>query len=393
MTENGLMESSQTEKLFYNNSHQKSFEATVLSCQKKENYYEIVLDQTAFFPEGGGQYADTGYLGDAKVLDVQEQEGQILHRTDQELPVGEKVTGQLDWELRFMKMQQHTGEHIVSGIVHERYGYENVGFHLGNEDCTMDFNGEIPVEDLQEIEFRANQAVWENLKIQILYPSKEEEKEMTYRSKIEITGQVRVVIIPGYDACACCAPHVKLTGEVGIIRLIDAVKYKGGTRLTMVCGFRALKDYRMKEDNVREISRLLSAKPEESAQAVHRLQEEAHMWKDKLVRSQTRAMEQILDNLPDDVENYFIFEEDVDKNVARRFADEGKGKCHGICGIFLGNDTDGYHYILDSESIDLKEFSKTFHEALGGKGGGKPEMIQGTVSGSEEMIRSYMESV
>ena len=147
MTENGLMESSQTEKLFYNNSHQKSFEATVLSCQKKENYYEIVLDQTAFFPEGGGQYADTGYLGDAKVLDVQEQEGQILHRTDQELPVGEKVTGQLDWELRFMKMQQHTGEHIVSGIVHERYGYENVGFHLGNEDCTMDFNGEIPVEE------------------------------------------------------------------------------------------------------------------------------------------------------------------------------------------------------------------------------------------------------
>ena len=131
MTENGLMESSQTEKLFYNNSHQKSFEATVLSCQKKENYYEIVLDQTAFFPEGGGQYADTGYLGDAKVLDVQEQDGQILHRTDQELPVGEKVTGQLDWELRFMKMQQHTGEHIVSGIVHERYGYENVGFQIG----------------------------------------------------------------------------------------------------------------------------------------------------------------------------------------------------------------------------------------------------------------------
>ena len=199
--------------------------------------------------------------------------------------------------------------------------------------------------------------------------------------------------IPGYDVCACCAPHVKRTGEVGIIRLIDAVKYKGGTRVTMVCGFRALKDYRMKEDNVREISRLLSARPEESAQAVHRLQDEAHMWKDKLVRSQTRAMEQILDNLPDDVENYFVFEEDVDKNVARRFVDGGKGRCHGICGIFLGNDTDGYRYILGSESIDLKAFSKTFHEALGGKGGGKPEMIQGTVTASEEMIRSYMESV
>ena len=144
---------------------------------------------------------------------------------------------------------------------------------------------------------------------------------------------------------------------------------------------------------VRKELGLLSAKPEESAQAVHRLQEEAHMWKDKLVRSQTRAMEQLLDNLPDDVENHFVFEEDVDKNVARRFADEGKGKCHGICGIFLGNDTDGYRYILGSESIDLKVFSKTFHEALGGKGGGKPEMIQGSVTASEEMIRSYMESV
>ena len=248
MTENGLMESSQTEKLFYNNSHQKSFEATVLSCQKKEKYYEIVLDQTAFFPEGGGQYADTGYLGDAKVLDVQEQDGQILHRTDRELPVGEKVTGQLDWELRFMKMQQHTGEHIVSGIVHERYGYENVGFHLGNEDCTMDFNGEIPVEDLQEIEFRANQAVWENLKIQILYPSKEEEKEMTYRSKIEITGQVRVVIVPGYDACACCAPHVDFTGEIGLIKLVGMQRYKGGVRVTMLCGGRAMADYALKAE-------------------------------------------------------------------------------------------------------------------------------------------------
>ena len=274
MTENGLMESSQTEKLFYNNSHQKSFEATVLSCQKKENYYEIVLDQTAFFPEGGGQYADTGYLGDAKVLDVQEQEGQILHRTDQELPVGEKVTGQLDWELRFMKMQQHTGEHIVSGIVHERYGYENVGFHLGNEDCTMDFNGEIPVEDLQEIEFRANQAVWENLKIQILYPSKEEEKEMTYRSKIEITGQVRVVIVPGYDACACCAPHVDFTGEIGLIKLVGMQRYKGGVRVTMLCGGRAMADYALKQKQAKEISAMLCAKENELTDAVAHLQKD-----------------------------------------------------------------------------------------------------------------------
>ena len=382
-----------TEKLYYHDSHKDSCHATVLSCEwnEKKKCFEVVLDQTIFFPEGGGQYADTGVLGDANVLDVQEKEDVIFHYTDKELKVGTEVVGTINYAERFSKMQQHTGEHIVSGIVHRTFGYDNVGFHLGQELVTMDFNGTFTPEQLSQVEYEANEAVVKNLSIVVTYPTKEELDQLDYRSKKELTGQVRIVEIPGYDVCACCAPHVKLTGEIGIIRLIDAVKYKGGTRVTMVCGFRALKDYRMKEDNIREISRLLSSKPEESAQAVHRLQDEARMWKDKLVRSQSRAMEQILDHLPENVENYVIFEEDVDKNVARRFVDEGKGRCSGICGIFLGNDTDGYRYSLGSESVDLKAFSKGFHETLGGKGGGKPEMIQGTVNGTEEMIRKFME--
>ena len=365
-----------TKKLYYADSHQDSCHATVLSCtwNEKKQCYEVVLDQTVFFPEGGGQYADTGVLGGMKVLDVQEKGDLIIHYTDGELQPDTEVDGAINYE------------------VHRTFGYDNVGFHLGQELVTMDFNGTFTPEQLQQVEYEANEAVVKNLPIVVTYPSKEELDQLDYRSKKELTGQVRIVEIPGYDVCACCAPHVKLTGEVGIIRLIDAVKYKGGTRVTMVCGFRALKDYRMKEDNVREISRLLSAKPEESALAVHRLQDEARMWKEQLVRVQSHTMERILDNLSGDVENYFLFEEDVDKNVARRFVDEGKGKCHGICGIFLGNAADGYRYILGSESVDLKAFSKGFHETLGGKGGGKSEMIQGTVSGSEEMIRSYMES-
>lgn len=382
-----------TEKLYYHDSHKDSCHATVLSCEwnEKKKCFEVVLDQTIFFPEGGGQYADTGVLGDANVLDVQEKKDVIFHYTDKELKVGTEVVGTINYAERFSKMQQHTGEHIVSGIVHRTFGYDNVGFHLGQELVTMDFNGTFTPEQLSQVEYEANEAVVKNLPIVVTYPTKEELDQLDYRSKKELTGQVRIVEILGYDVCACCAPHVKLTGEIGIIRLIDAVKYKGGTRVTMVCGFRALKDYRMKEDNIREISRLLSSKPEESAQAVHRLQDESRMWKDKLVHSQSRAMEQILDHLPENVENYVIFEEDVDKNVARRFVDEGKGRCSGICGIFLGNDTDGYRYILGSESVDLKAFSKGFHETLGGKGGGKPEMIQGTVNGTEEMIRKFME--
>lgn len=382
-----------TEKLYYHDSHKDSCHATVLSCEwnEKKKCFEVVLDQTIFFPEGGGQYADTGVLGDANVLDVQEKKDVIFHYTDKELKVGTEVVGTINYAERFSKMQQHTGEHIVSGIVHRTFGYDNVGFHLGQELVTMDFNGTFTPEQLSQVEYEANEAVVKNLPIVVTYPTKEELDQLDYRSKKELIGQVRIVEILGYDVCACCAPHVKLTGEIGIIRLIDAVKYKGGTRVTMVCGFRALKDYRMKEDNIREISRLLSSKPEESAQAVHRLQDESRMWKDKLVHSQSRAMEQILDHLPENVENYVIFEEDVDKNVARRFVDEGKGRCSGICGIFLGNDTDGYRYILGSESVDLKAFSKGFHETLGGKGGGKPEMIQGTVNGTEEMIRKFME--
>ena len=382
-----------TKKLYYEDSHRDSFRAKVLSCawNEKKACYEVILDQTVFFPEGGGQYADTGVLGGAKVLDVRERGDEIIHNTDQALEPGTEVEGTIDYQERFSKMQQHTGEHIVSGIIHRTFGYDNVGFHLGQELVTMDFNGTFTEDELRQVELEANEAVIKNLQIMVTYPSKEELDHLDYRSKKELTGQVRIVEIPGYDVCACCAPHVELTGEIGIIRLIDAVKYKGGTRVTMACGFRALKDYRMKEDNIREISRLLSAKPEESAQAVHRLQDEARMWKEKFIRAQSHAMEQILEKLPENVENYVLFEEDVDKNVARRFVDEGKNKCSGICAIFLGNDEAGYRYILGSESVDLKEYSKAFHEALGGKGGGKGEMVQGTVPASEAEVRAYLE--
>ena len=390
MTENGLMESSQTEKLFYNNSHQKSFEATVLSCQKKENYYEIVLDQTAFFPEGGGQYADTGYLGDAKVLDVQEQEGQILHRTDQELPVGEKVTGQLDWELRFMKMQQHTGEHIVSGIVHERYGYENVGFHLGNEDCTMDFNGEIPVEDLQEIEFRANQAVWENLKIQILYPSKEEEKEMTYRSKIEITGQVRVVIVPGYDACACCAPHVKRTGEIGTLNVQSLSNYKGGVRISILSGFRALEEEQKKSQIISAISGTLSANQELLPQLVEKLKQSNQDLKYKLAQAKQKLIDQKIKEIPAEQENVLLFETDLDTPVMRN-AINGLVEAHdGICGIFVEKEDGGYNFIIGSKTKDCREIAALLREKTGARGGGSAAMIQGSVTADEKVLREIL---
>ena len=288
-----------TEKLFYKDSHLSKFDAEVLSCvrakrqQVKDSfgrldgkageYYEIELDRTAFFPEGGGQYADTGvlYMADddtcgldetarkkVQVLDVRERNGRIFHITDGFIEAKTAVKGSIDWEERFMKMQQHTGEHIVSGLIHAAYGYNNVGFHLGSEDCTMDFDGEITEEELRRIEAEANKAVWKNLKVFTHYPKKEELSQIEYRSKIEIEGQVRIIEIPGYDCCACCAPHVTYTGEIGLIKLGQAQRYKGGVRITMLCGVRAFSDYVRKEAQAKEISRLLCAKENEIADAV-----------------------------------------------------------------------------------------------------------------------------
>lgn len=375
-----------TEKLYYQDSHMKEFDAQVRFCtwNEKKACYEVVLDRTAFFPEGGGQYADTGILGGIQVEDAKERDGEVLHLVKEPLEPGQKVHGIIDYEERFSKMQQHTGEHIVSGLVHQTFGYDNVGFHLGQELVTMDFNGTFAEEELEKIEQRANEAVVKNLEIQVDYPSQEELDRLEYRSKKELTGQVRIVTVPGYDVCACCAPHVTRTGEIGMIRLVDAVKYKGGTRVTMVCGFRALKDYRVKEDNVREISRLLSAKPYEVAEAVARLQTEAAQWRDKVLALQSRYLEQKLEEIKPGEKFKILFEEELDKNVARRFVDAGMSRCSGICGIFLGKEERGYQFILGSKTRDLKAVLADFYQEFDGKGGGRGEMVQGTVFGFRE---------
>lgn len=381
-----------TEKLYYQDSHMRQFTGTVLFCEwdDKKDCYGVVLDRTAFFPEGGGQYADSGVLAGAAVEDVKERDGLVIHYRKEPLSVGQSVSGEIDFEERFSKMQQHTGEHIVSGLVHRHFGYDNVGFHLGKELVTMDFNGTFTEEQLRMVELEANQAVAENIAVQAAYPSREELDALEYRSKKELTGQVRIITIPGYDVCACCAPHVERTGEIGLIKLVDAVKYKGGTRVTMVCGFRALQDYRIKENNVKEISRLLSSKPYEAAEAVKHLQAEAVQWREKLIRMQSSYMEKKLEEMPADAVNYILFENEMDKNVARRFVDGGMHKCSGICGIFLGNEAQGYQYTLGSTNVNMKDFLKDFHQEFSGKGGGRPEMIQGTVMADAEALRAYL---
>lgn len=382
----------ETVKLYYEDSRLSKFCAQVIACEwdEKRKCYGVILDRTAFFPEGGGQYADPGTLDGITVEDVQEKGDQIVHYMKHPLEPGKMADGAVDFEERFSRMQQHSGEHIVSGLVHRRFGYDNVGFHLGEEIVTMDFNGMMTEEQLRQIEYEANGAVAANVEIVTSYPSREELAALDYRSKKELEGQVRIITIPGYDVCACCAPHVSRTGEIGLIKLVDAIKYKGGMRVSMVCGFRALRDYQEKENSVREISRMLSAKPAEISDAVKRLQGEMQQWKEKLARLQNRYLEKKLEEIPEGTERYLLFEKEMDKNAARRFVDSGMRRCTKLCGIFLGDDENGYQYTFGSETLELKVFLKEFHERFPGKGGGKGEMVQGTVRGTEKELTAYL---
>lgn len=378
-----------TEKLFYQDSHRSTFTAIVQEVRPSGNGYEIILDRTAFFPEGGGQSSDTGSLGGVSVSDVQEIDGKIIHYTDGPLVEGTEVEGCIDWTERFSKMQQHTGEHIVSGLIHKIYGYHNVGFHLGTDSVTLDFNGVVPKEKLHEIEQLANEAVAKNLPVQVLYPTDEELSKISYRSKIEIEGQVRIVVIDGYDVCACCAPHVKQTGEIGLIKLVGMQNYKGGVRISMLCGFRALEDYYQKEKNNREIAVMLSAKEYETAVEVERLQEELAIKKAKIAELEQKFLEQKVETLDVSGEIVCLFEE-TDPVMTRELVNLLLKKGAKMAAVFSGNEREGYRYVLGSRSLDVRKNGKLLNEAFHGRGGGKPEMVQGTVQGKREEIEAFL---
>ena len=379
-----------TEKLFYVDSHMITFSAVVEACENKGDYFEAVLDRTAFFPEGGGQYADTGVIDGVKVLDVHEKEGIIYHKVESPLEVGKTVEGTLDWDERFSKMQNHSGEHIVSGLVHGMFGYDNVGFHMGKDAITMDFNGVLTKDDLKVIEKKANEAVVKNFDIEILYPTAEDLKDIVYRSKIEIEGQVRIVKFPGYDVCACCAPHAKKTGEIGLIKLIGLQNYKGGVRVSMLCGFRAMEDYNEKAESVKAISIMLSAKENEVAQEVAKLKEELQTQKNKVADMQKMLLQYKANEIKENQDLVMVFDSELDGNNPRELMNMILDKNTEVAAVFAGDDQSGYRYVMGSRTMDVRPFAKELNSMFQGRGGGKPEMVQGSLYGGEERIREAL---
>ncbi len=379
----------QTIKLYDKDAYISNFKATVLSCDKIDDYYQVILDQTAFFPEGGGQACDTGTIEDTQVFDVQITDGVIKHKTTAPINIGVALC-KVDWDKRYRRMQNHSGEHILSGIAHKLYGCTNVGFHLGNE-MTVDFDIELTNEQLLKIETLANEAVYKNVKITAEYPSPEDLSTLDYRSKLELTEDVRIVTIDDYDICACCAPHVKQSGEIGIIKILSSMRHRGGIRLTVICGADAFEDYRIKANNLHEIAVALCAKQNEELDAFKRLYNEISELKQKnAALSKELTSFKIKEAQPIDG-LILYFEDDTDMAALRSIALES-AKCHnGISAAFSGIDGN-YKYAVSSLTESVSEIAAELNSTFSGRGGGSTELVQGSVSATKSGLEEYFKA-
>ena len=374
----------ETKKLYYENCHLQAFSATVISCTKTPKGYAILLDSTAFYPEGGGQACDLGTLNDANVLDVQEQGEQVVHLCDKAL--SGTVTGTIDWTRRFDLMQQHTGEHILSGLIHKKFGYHNVGFHIGSDVMEVDFDGPISWEELMELEEKANQAVWENLSVQVSYPAPETLAAIPYRSKKALNWPVRIVEIPGYDICACCGVHTAYTGEVGIVKVLSCVKFHQGVRIQMVCGNRAYQYLRQVQEQNRQVSQLFSAKPLETSMAASQFQQQLTEEKFRATGLQKRLFEAIAAGYAGNGKAVH-FEPNLPPAAVRELADKIAAVCGGTATVFSGTDEWGYSVCILGP--DAKELGTALIQAFPGRGGGKPGTFQGSIQATKAQLLDY----
>ena len=381
-----------TEKLYYSDGHLSRFTARVTSCEKEDGTWAVKLDRSAFFPGGGGQEADEGVLSDMKLLGLREEGEDIVHLTPAPLEPGALVEGRIDWPLRFSRMQGHSGEHILSGTVHRLFGYDNVGFHMGEEAITIDFSGELSREDLSRAELEANRAIWRDVPVRTLLPTPGELAAMDYRSKKELTGQVRIVEIEGVDLCACCAPHVSHSGEVGLLKIIDSMRHRGGTRLTLLCGEAALLDYEALHENNAAVSAALSAKRLETGGAIARVMAEQEERRAEFTKLKRELLQLKAAALRPTEGSICIFESDIDMITLRELVNAGSELAGKVCAGFAGTDGD-YKYIIGSRTVPLRASAKEINAAIDGRGGGSDAMIQGTSRARREDIERYFNAL
>lgn len=378
-----------TKELFYENMYLSESKAKVLNCTKSQKGYEIILDSTIFYPMGGGQYGDKGYILDSfgKRVDISDtylKNNYIVHLGNNFLDEGSEVKIFIDWELRYARMQEHSGEHIISGLVTKYFGYQNVGFHMGNDEITIDYNGVITKESLDKIEIEANKIIYENLPIEIYYPSEEELKNINYRSKKELSGIIRIVEIKGVDICACCGTHVKLTGEIGVIHFTNIINYKGGSRISLQIGINALRDYIKKDNILTDINQTLSSTNNEVGERVKDLVSKLDAAKFETLNYQKKYVELLFSNTYDE-KIHFTKVNDIEPKIITSMIDSYVENTD----IFVVVNERGSKRLctIASRKIDLKQSLRKLAERGILKGGGSSKMIQGELlSDSESLV-------
>ncbi len=380
----------ETVKLYDEHPYDTTFHATIQDIQYDKNT-TLILDQTLFFPEEGGQCADSGTIDGYEVIDVQISKGIIKHilKGHVELEIGNEIQGEIDWDLRFSNMQNHSGEHIFSGIVHREYGYDNVGFHLGKDVVSVDFNGPIDEVSLRRIEKEVNQVIYENRVIRAYYPSEEELASLNYRSKKEVDSPLRIVEIENCDVCACCAPHVRRSGEVGLFKVVHMMNYKGGVRIFIFCGQRAL-DYVLElDDNMNAIYHMLSANNSSVVKYVKQLIDTNNALKQEVFNLNKKEVQRVVEEANENHRYFFI--EDLDKNLQREMVNSLVQRLEGYVGVFVGSDQMGYRFILASRNNDTTKLFDVL-KSRGAKGGGNALMVQGYIKTSQDTIEELLKN-
>ena len=377
----------EVKKLYYEDSHLKEFTATVIGCEEVKGGYGVTLDATAFYPTGGGQECDLGTLGGAKVLDVKEQGAQIVHLCDAPLEVGATVRGCIDWARRFDHMQQHSGEHLVMGQVYRKYGYHNVGFHMGNSLVTIDLDGPVTWEALLEIESDVNRIIWENHPVKTWYPSPEELPNVNYRTKKALPWPVRIVEFEGADVCACCGTHVKYTGEIGMVKFVSCIKFKEGVRIELASGQRALRLLQGIFEQNRQVSQTFSAKLLETGAAAQKFNEMLLQEKYRSVGLQRKVFAAIAESYAGR-KQALHFEEDLQPGQVRELADAISEKAETAI-VLSGKDETGYAICIISKTADTRELGKAVNAALNGRGGGKTGAFQGSLKATRDQIEEF----
>lgn len=374
-------------KLYYADSHLKEFSATVTGCTEAKGGWAVTLDATAFYPTGGGQNCDLGTLGGVNVLDVKEQGEEIIHLCDAPLEIGSTVEGAIDWERRFDHMQQHSGEHLVMGQVYQKFGYHNVGFHMGTGIVTIDLDGPVTWDELMEIERKVNRIIWENRPVKTWYPSPEELPSVNYRSKKALPWPVRIVEFSGADVCACCGTHVKFTGEIGMVKFVSCIKFKEGVRIEMASGKRAMELFQNIFEQNRQVSQTFSAKILETGAAARKFNELLNQEKYRATGLQRKMFAAIAAGYAGKAQAVH-FEEGLNPGQVRELADAIAEKAETAI-VYSGTDETGYSICIISKSADTRELGKAVNAQLNGRGGGKPGAFQGSIRATKAQIEAF----